>query len=156
RVKRAAVLFRGKRQLLVNADGLVLRFFHFNNRQLAQFKQAIDEGRSVRAFGEVRMAGEMVHPRYRFVSGSEPLPETLTPVYPATAGIGQATLRAKVLEALDDGPLEDTVPPGLRARYALPPFDESVKLLHRPPPKIDATSLIERAHPAWRRVKFDE
>src|ERR687888_352241 len=25
-----------------------------------------------------------------------------------------------------------------------------------PPPKIDAASLIERTHPAWRRVKFDE
>jgi ATP-dependent DNA helicase RecG len=156
RLKRAAVLFRGKRQLLVNADGLVLRFFHFNNRQLAQFKQAIDDGRSVRAFGEVRMAGEMVHPRYRFVRGDEPLPDSLTPVYPATAGIGQATLRPRVLEALDGGPLEDTVPPDLRARYGLPPFDEAVRLLHRPPPDVDSAALIERTHPAWRRVKFDE
>ncbi len=155
RVLRAGVVFRGKRQLIVTAQGLVLRFFHFHASQVAQFKQAIEKGLYVRAFGEVRL-GEMVHPRYRFVSGSEPLPDTLTPVYPSSAGVGQAPLRAKVLEALDAGPLEDTVPPGLRARYALPPFDESVRLLHRPPPKIDAASLIERVHPAWRRVKFDE
>ena len=159
RVQRAAVVFRGTRQLLVNADGLVLRFFHFHSSQLAQFKQAIEKGLYVRAFGELRrglLGAEMAHPRYRFVEADQPLPETLTPVYPATAGIGQATLRSKVLEALDAGALEDTVPPGLRAKYALPAFDESVRLLHRPPPKIDAASLIERTHPAWRRVKFDE
>ncbi|HYY61472.1 MAG TPA: DEAD/DEAH box helicase, partial [Burkholderiales bacterium] len=159
RVQRAAVVFRGTRQLLVNADGLVLRFFHFHSSQLAQFKQAIEKSLYVRAFGELRrglLGAEMAHPRYRFVEADQPLPETLTPVYPATAGIGQATLRSKVLEALDAGALEDTVPPGLRAKYALPAFDESVRLLHRPPPKIDAASLIERTHPAWRRVKFDE
>jgi ATP-dependent DNA helicase RecG len=159
RLQRATMVFRGKRQLLVSAEGLVLRFFHFRNSQLAQFKRAIDEGRQVRAFGEVRrgLAGaEMIHPRYRFVAPEEPLPETLTPVYPAAAGITQGRLRAKVLEALDAGPLEDTVPPDLRARYALAPFHESVQLLHRPPPGIALASLAGRTHPAWRRVKFDE
>jgi ATP-dependent DNA helicase RecG len=159
RVQRAAVVFRGKRQLVVNAEGLVLRFFHFHQSQLAQFKQAVEEGLHVRAFGEVRrglLGAEMAHPRYRFVRPGQPLSETLTPVYPASAGIGQGTLRQKVLEALDAGPLEDTVPPGLRAKYALPAFDESVRLLHRPPPGIAALSLAERTHPAWLRIKFDE
>jgi len=156
RMQRVAVVFRGKRQLIVNAEGpLILRFFHFHQGQVAAFKRAIENGQLVRAFGEARL-GEMVHPRYRFVAGDEPLPETLTPVYPATAGVGQGTLRPKVLEALDSGPLEDTVPPDLRRRYALPGFEESVKLLHRPPPGIDAASLVDRTHPAWRRVKFDE
>ncbi len=159
RLQRARVVFRGKRQLLIDADGLMLRFFHFNNSQLAQFKRAIGEGRQVRAFGEVRrgLAGaEMIHPRYRFVAPDEPLPETLTPVYPAAAGIAQGKLRVKVLEALDGGPLEDTVPPELRARFALAPFDEAVRLLHRPPPGIELAALAGRTHPAWRRVKFDE
>ena len=155
RPQRAAVVYRGKRQLIVYGDGLILRFFHFHQGQVTQFKQAIEKDLYVRAFGEVRL-GEMVHPRYRFVTGDEPLPQTLTPVYPSSAGIGQGTLRVKVLEALDAGPLEDTVPPDLRAKYALSAFDESVKLLHRPPPGIDAASLAERTHPAWQRVKFDE
>ena len=154
-VLRAAVVFRGKRQLIVTARSLVLRFFHFHASQLEKFRQAAEKGLRVRAFGEVRL-GEMVHPRYRFVERDEPLPETLTPVYPSSVGIGQGTLRPKVLEALDAGPLEDTVPPGLRAKYGLPGFEESVKLLHRPPPGIDARALAERTHPAWRRVKFDE
>ncbi len=159
RVQRAAIVFRGRRQLLVNAEGLVLRFFHFRNSQLAQFKAAIEQGRYVRAFGEVRggLAGaEMIHPRYRFVAPQEPLPDTLTPVYPAAAGISQAKLRTKVLEALDAGLLEDTVPPDLRARFGLAAFDESVRLLHRPPPGIELASLAARTHAAWRRVKFDE
>ena len=159
RVERASIVFRGKRQLVVNAEGLVLRFFHFRASQLAQFKRAIDEGRLVRAYGEVRrgLAGaEMIHPRYRFVAAGEPLPDTLTPVYPAAAGIAQGKLRAKVLEALDAGPLEDTVPPEIRARFALAPFDEAVRLLHRPPPGIELGALAGRTHPAWRRVKFDE
>ena len=159
RLQRAAIVFRGKRQLLVHAEGLVLRFFHFRASQLAQFKGAAEEGRWVRAFGEVRpgLAGaEMIHPRYRFVAPDEPLPQTLTPVYPAAAGIGQARLRAKVLEALDAGPLEDTVPPEIRARHSLAPFDESVRLLHRPPPGVELAALAGRTHPAWRRIKFDE
>ena len=159
RVQRAAIVFRGKRQLLVNAEGLVLRFFHFRASQLAQFKAAIEQGRQVRAFGEVRggLAGaEMIHPRYRFVAPEEPLPDTLTPVYPAAAGISQAKLRARVLEALDAGPLEDTVPPELRARFGLAGFDESVRLLHRPPPGVELAALAGRTHEAWRRVKFDE
>ncbi|HET7198447.1 MAG TPA: ATP-dependent DNA helicase RecG, partial [Burkholderiales bacterium] len=159
RVQRAAIVFRGKRQLLVNAEGLVLRFFHFRNSQLAQFKRAIEEGRWVRAFGELRrgLAGaEMIHPRYRFVAPDEPLPDTLTPVYPAAAGISQGKLRARVLEALDAGPLEDTLPPELRAQHGLASFDESVRLLHRPPPGAALAALAGRTHPAWRRVKFDE
>jgi ATP-dependent DNA helicase RecG len=155
RVLRAAIVFRGKRQLVVNAAGLMLRFFHFRQSQLDQFREAAEKGLSVRAFGEVRL-GEMIHPRYRFVAGDEPLPQTLTPVYPASAGVGQATVRKGVLEALDAGPLEDTLPPQLRRKYGLGGFDESVKLLHRPPPGIDAHELAERAHPAWRRIKFDE
>jgi ATP-dependent DNA helicase RecG len=159
RPQRAAILFRGKRQLVVQAEGLVLRFFHFRNSQLAHFKQAIEQGRLVRAFGEVRgglLGAEMIHPRYRFVAPDEPLPDRLTPVYPAAAGIGQAKLRARVLEALDAGPLEDTLPPDLREKCALAPFDDSVRLLHRPPPGLPLAALADRTHPAWRRIKFDE
>ena len=154
-VLRAAVVFRGKRQLVVNAAGLMLRFFHFRNTQLDQFREAAEKGLCVRAFGEVRL-GEMIHPRYRFVAGEEPLPQTLTPVYPVTAGVAQASVRKAVLEALDAGPLEDTVPPDLRAKYGLSGFEDAVKLLHRPPPGIDFGSLVGRTHAAWRRVKFDE
>jgi ATP-dependent DNA helicase RecG len=159
RIERAQIAYRGKRQLIVHADGLVLKFFHFRNFQLDAFKRAIAQGRYVRAFGEVRrglLGAEMTHPRYRFVEPGLPPPDTLTPVYHSTASVSQPTLRAKVLEALDAGPLADTVPPAVLARLALPEFGASVKLLHRPPPAVDINSLATRAHPAWRRMKFDE
>ncbi|HYL88305.1 MAG TPA: ATP-dependent DNA helicase RecG [Burkholderiales bacterium] len=159
RLERAQIAYRGSRQLIVHAEGLVLKFFHFRKFQLDAFKRAIEQGRYVRAFGEARrglLGVEMTHPRYRFIEPGLPPPDTLTPVYPSTASVSQAALRAKVLEALDAGPLADTVPPALLARFALPEFSESVRLLHRPTPGIDIGSLAARSHPAWRRVKFDE
>ncbi|HEV3010094.1 MAG TPA: ATP-dependent DNA helicase RecG, partial [Burkholderiales bacterium] len=93
RVLKAQVMFRPKRQLVVHAEGLVLRFFNFYGSQLKQFQQAAETGHMVRAFGEVRggfFGAEMAHPRYRIVDADEPLAQALTPVYPTTAGLGQA------------------------------------------------------------------
>ena len=52
----------------------------------------------------------MVHPRYRVLRGAEPLPDTLTPVYPTTAGLSQAVLRRLIAEALARVDLSDTLP----------------------------------------------
>ena len=151
-VRRAEVAFRPRRQLVVHADGLVLRFLNFYGSQLKQFERAVAQGRHVRALGEVRpgwFGAEMVHPRYRIVASDEPLARALTPVYPTTAGLGQATLRKLVQEALDAEPIEDTLPAALLARHGLAPLAESVRLLHQPAPAADLGA-------AWRRVKFDE
>jgi ATP-dependent DNA helicase RecG len=101
-VQRAEVAFRPKRQLVVHAEGLVLRFLHFYGSQLKQFERAVAHGLHVRAYGEVRpgwFGAEMVHPRYRIVPADEPLAQTLTPVYPTTAGLGQAVLRKPLRHA---------------------------------------------------------
>jgi ATP-dependent DNA helicase RecG len=151
-VLRAEIAFRPRRQLVVHCEGLVLRFLNFYGSQVKQFERAVGEGRHVRAYGEVRpgwFGAEVVHPRYRIVAPEEPLPATLTPVYPTTAGLSQATLRKLVLEALAAEPVEDTLPAALLRRHALAPLAESVRLLHQPPPGADLA-------PAWRRVKFDE
>jgi ATP-dependent DNA helicase RecG len=151
-VRRAEIAFRPRRQLVVHADALVLRFLNFYGSQLKQFERAVAEGAHVRAFGEVRpgwFGAEMVHPRYRIVTPDAPLEQSLTPVYPTTAGLGQATLRKLVQEALESDPIEDTLPAALLARHGLAPLADSVRLLHRPPPGADLGA-------AWRRVKFDE
>ena len=152
RVLKAKIMYRPKRQLVVHAEGLVLRFFNFYPSQLKQFERAAEAGQRVRAFGEVRsgfFGVEMAHPRYRLVGENEPLPQSLTPIYPTTAGLGQADLRARILEALEAGPLEDTLPEGLRRDLGLEGFQQAVRLLHRPPPGEDLEA-------AWRRVRFDE
>jgi ATP-dependent DNA helicase RecG len=152
KLRRAEIAFRPRRQLVVHAEGLVLRFFNFYGSQLKQFQRAAEEGRRVRAFGEVRpgwFGAEMAHPRYRIVSEGEPLPDALTPIYPTTAGLSQTDLRSHILQALDSEPLEDTLPSGFLEKLNLAGFAESVRLLHRPAPGTDPAA-------AWRRVKFDE
>jgi ATP-dependent DNA helicase RecG len=159
RVLNAEVKYRPKRQLLVHAEGLALRFLNFYASQLKQFQRAADEGLLVRAYGEVRpgfFGAEMVHPRYRIVAAGEPLPQTLTPVYPTTAGLSQYTLRKLVLEALDEAVLEDTLPEVLRRHHALAGIAESIRSLHRPAPDASLAELSDRRGEAWRRVKFDE
>jgi ATP-dependent DNA helicase RecG len=159
RVKRAEIAYRPRRQLVVHAEGLALRFFNFYASQLKQFQRAAAAGQLVRAYGEVRtgfFGAEMAHPRYRIVSEGEPLPATLTPIYPATAGVSQAELRARVLRELDSADLTDTLAAALKRTYGLKDFADSVRLLHRPPPGVELASLGERTHPAWQRMKFDE
>jgi len=151
-VLKAQVMYRPKRQLVVHAEGLVLRFFNFYGSQLKQFQRAAEQGLRVRAFGEVRpgfFGAEMAHPRYRIVAEGEPLPEALTPIYPTTAGLKQTDLRPLVLDALDREPLDDTLPEGLRRSLGLVDFANAVRLLHRPQTGSEPDA-------AWRRVKFDE
>jgi ATP-dependent DNA helicase RecG len=151
-VLKAQVMYRPKRQLVVHGEGVVLRFFNFYGSQLKQFERAAEQGKRVRAFGEVRrgfFGAEMAHPRYRVVAPGEPLPTALTPIYPTTAGLKQADLRRYVLEALDAGPLDDTLPDSLLQRLDLVAFADAVRLLHRPQTGKDPEA-------AWRRVKFDE
>ena len=158
-VVESKVEYRGRRTLIVKlTDGereLWIRFLHFYPSQQKQFK----EGRRVRLFGEVRQGffgDEMVHPKYRIVEKGAPLSRSLTPVYPTTAGLSQSALKGAIENALDSLVLDDTLDAERVAKLGLRPFRESVLFLHRPPPDVDAASLGERTHPAWRRLKFDE
>jgi len=158
-VVESEVKFRPRRTLVVKCtDGkseLWLRFLNFYPSQVKQMAP----GRRLRLFGEVRpgfFGAEMVHPKVRVVDETTPLPASLTPVYPTTAGMSQANLRGFIEHALDTLLLDDTLEPALLERLALQGFRESVLLLHRPPPDVPAASLADRTHPAWRRLKFDE
>jgi ATP-dependent DNA helicase RecG len=158
-VVRSEVVSRPRRMLQVELDDgtgrIALRFLHFYGSQVGQL--AI--GRRVRAHGEVRgglFGLEMVHPRYRLASAAERLPQRLTPVYPTVAGIGQATLRGAVLDALAQADWPDTLRPGTAERLGLPPLMDSLRLLHQPPPDVPMSAIEDRIHPAWRRLVFEE
>jgi ATP-dependent DNA helicase RecG len=153
------VAYRPRRQLVLKVrdrSGLLfVRFLNFYPNQARTYTA----GRRVRLFGEVRpgfFGDEMVHPRVRVVTAVEPLPQSLTPVYPTTAGLSQQTLRRLIDSALARTDLSDTLPEAIRSRYGLEPFAAAVQVLHRPPPAADAAALEHRTHPAWRRLKFDE
>ncbi len=98
----------------------------------------------------------MIHPRFRVVREDEPLADSLTPVYPTTAGLGQGTLRKAIQAALQRGGFDDTLPESLRQSLRLQPLAAALQALHHPPPNMAQAALDEALEPAWRRVRFDE
>ena len=153
------VQYRPRRTLVCRVeDGsgtMTLRFLNFYPSQIKQ----LAAGKRVRLFGEMRygfVGMEMVHPQYRMVGAEEPVAEALTPIYPTTAGLGQAALRKLVQSALAECDLADTLPDEVLRALRLPTFAESVTYLHQPPPDAPLELLAERTHPAWQRLKFDE
>src|SRR5690606_20870664 len=77
-------------------------------------------------------------------------------VYPTTNGLSQVSLRKAIDAALGVADLSDSLPAELCDRYGLIPFSEAIKVLHHPPAHVSHTELLEREHPAWIRIKFDE
>lgn len=153
------ITFRPRRTLicrLQDAGGeLYLRFLNFYPSQQKQL--AVDQ--QIRAIGEVRQGFyglEMVHPKCRTVNGETPLQTSLTPVYPTTAGLSQATLRKLIANAFEVLEIHDHLPEAIRQQLKLAGFSSSLQLLHKPTPDIASSSLEDRSHPAWRRIKFDE
>lgn len=159
----AEIVYRRRRALVARIhDGtgaLTLRWFHFAARQ----REQLVAGAHLRLYGEVRHgpAGlEVVHPEYRLVGpdGPPPLDEALTPVYPATEGVGQQTLRRVAGAALAwlerTGGLPDHAAPALPPD--LPGLAGALATVHRPPPDVDVGALLAGTHPACRRLAFEE
>jgi ATP-dependent DNA helicase RecG len=142
-------------QLQDESDVLHLRFLNFYPSQVAQMQV----GTRLRVFGEPRQGFfgmEMVHPQCKKVTEDTPLKQALTPVYPTTASLSQATLRGLVDQVLTQDGLQDTLPQSLLQRLKLPDFAGTIRLLHQPSPEISFVALESREHPAWRRLAFDE
>ena len=166
-VIRNQVLFRPRRQLLVTIQDdtavLQLRFLNFYPSQ--QKQMAV--GAHVRVRGDVRegfQGAEMVHPTVRAVAPDAPLPSSLTPVYPASAGISQTIIRKAVAQALREPSLKESLAEFLPAELLVqllpshdwPHLQAAITYLHQPPADADTQALLERTHPAWRRVQFEE
>ncbi len=158
------VAFRGRRQMLSRiGDGsgyLTLRFFHFTAKQ----QEGLKRGMRIRCFGEVRRgpAGlEIVHPEYRRADIAEAMgaDEHLTPIYPGTEGLTQGRLRQLVRTALDQTTaqdLADWLPPALLEGSQLPSLRQALEYVHRPPADAPVELLLDRRHPAQRRLAFEE
>ena len=138
---------------------LVLRFFHFRAQQVAQFSV----GARVRAYGTPRpgqLGLEMVHPSYRILGeGEHALGTSLDPVYPEIEGIGPASLRklmAQALEALPAAEALELLPADARDALRLPSLREALLTLHRPPRDADVAALQAGVHPAQRRLALEE
>lgn len=167
KVVACQVVFRPRRQLLVTLEDdtgtLHLRWLNFYPSQ--QKQMAV--GAHLRVRGEIRdghLGSEMVHPTVKAVAADSPLPKSLTPVYPATAGVSQTVIRKAVAQALIHPTIQtflaDVLPAQLMTEL-LPgdhwyPLHQAIHYLHQPPADADTQALLERTHPAWRRVQFEE
>ncbi len=166
-VASAEIQYRPRRQfvcLLRDSErtgaSLVLRFFSF----YPSHQKSLTTGTRVRVFGDVRegyFGPEIVHPQFKVVHEDTPLPDRLTPVYPTTAGLTQDTLRKAVERAIaaDPSRTADTLPEPFVRKRGLWKFDDAVRFLHAPPPKLAGSAqkaLDARTHSAWVRLKFDE
>ena len=169
-VIKSEVMFRPRRQLVVtiedDTEQLILRFLNFYPSQQKQMAL----GAHLRVRGDVRQGfygPEMVHPTVKAVPSDAPLSNTLTPVYSTTAGIGQTTLRKAIDKALKTPEISEflseiiplsklpwKMPNGLLKD--LPTLEHAIRDLHHPPANADKDSLLERTHPAWRRIQFEE
>jgi ATP-dependent DNA helicase RecG len=132
-----------------------LTFFQFN---LERLKKIVAPGRRLIVAGEVsEFAGrlQLIHPELFEPEAAEVV--RLRPVYPATEGLPQATLRRLVRQAL---PLAAEVPalvPGeVRARLRLPPPAEALRALHAPEPEAGLAALNASSSPAHHALIFEE
>ena len=137
---------------------IMLRLFRFFPSQLRQLR----EGAHIRCYGEARFGPEgfeLVHPHCLSVNadGSPPLPESLSPVYPTTQGLAQATLAGLIADTvgrLVDGRIELQDPlPDVGAELSLV---EALRTVHAPRAHENLDALIDGHHPAVQRLALEE
>jgi ATP-dependent DNA helicase RecG len=157
-------IVQGKRRMLVvtlsDGSGLIsLRFFHFT----AALQKSLAVGRALRCFGEVKRGprgAEMLHPEYKTLDDiNTPITvaESLTPVYPTTDGLKQASLRKltdKALQRLAGARVQELLPEPFRVNdYSLA---DALTFVHRPPPDVSIELLEQGRHPAQLRLITEE
>lgn len=164
-IQLSQVKFGRRRSLLCHvSDGtgaIILRLFHFSKAQ----QQQLAKGRRIRCFGEVRNGPaslEMVHPEYQLLAdeGVVPVDNELTPIYPTTEGLHQLSLRKLIKQALsclDQESMPELLIETARlhqsAEYSLV---DALKYVHQPPPDAAVQQLLDRHHPAQKRLAYEE
>ncbi|AYQ27388.1 MULTISPECIES: ATP-dependent DNA helicase RecG [unclassified Polaromonas] len=159
-VTHSDIAFRPRRQLRVTVDdgsgSCVLRFINF----YPAHQKTLSVGARVRVRGEIRggfVAREMIHPAFRLAGGE--LPGALTPVYPTAAGLPQNYLRKAVLSGLARADLRETIPAEVLSKNMPQPawnLRQALQFLHHPTPDVALSTLEDRSHPAWQRLKAEE
>jgi len=155
----AAVTMGRRRTLLVKVEDatgvLTIRFFHFRQSQVAQFRQ----GLPIQLYGTARrIAGqlEMIHPEYRLGAAATLVEDALTPVYPTVSGLGQRTWRnlcQQALKMLHNAPPADLLAGIIDDDITL---HEAIAFLHNPPHTAALSEIQQGLHPAQLRLAREE
>ncbi|MES2217212.1 MAG: ATP-dependent DNA helicase RecG, partial [Pseudomonadota bacterium] len=148
-------------QLRDVSGSITLRFFYMSALQ----QQTFQEGQELQCFGEVRRGThglEMIHPEYQLQTENKIVPDTesLTPIYPATEGLSQRTLRKLTDQALrllmQDSVLQEILPDAVLKQFAFPSLVDALRYVHRPPVDAPVDALLEKQHIAQKRLVFEE
>ena len=155
----AEVSYKPRKALIARLEDtsgqLTLRFLHFYPSQIA----ALKVGTKLRVYGEIRhgfFGYEMVHPHCKAVGEKTVVAETLTPVYPTTAGLTQPNIRKAIALAIKQDVMPETLPIYVYKSLNLPSFATSIQALHNPTPDANLNALENHATQEWRRLAFDE
>lgn len=164
-IKSVSMPPRGRTKLLCelrDETGVVyLRFFHVLSFQMGVLKA----GTRLRCYSEVRLGPkglEMVHPEFKVITPEKNLPPEshLTPIYPATEGLSQYTLRKLTtngLAAIENQTLfDELLPASLLQDLSFPSFKEALHFIHKPPRDTALAALIEGKTIAQKRLVFEE
>ncbi|MCW3172739.1 ATP-dependent DNA helicase RecG [Shewanella subflava] len=156
-------IIQGRRRMLIcnvrdDTGPMTLRFFNFSMAQ----RSAMQQGAMIRAYGEIRRGNyhaEIVHPEYKIIQVGDDanLSETLTPIYPTTEGLKQASwikLTDQALLMLSQGGLAELIPTNLQPNNLSLP--QALMILHRPDKNVDPHVLEQGDHPAQQRLVQEE
>ncbi|KAF3978180.1 MAG: ATP-dependent DNA helicase RecG [Methylococcales symbiont of Iophon sp. n. MRB-2018] len=159
------ILMTGRNSLLCrisdNTAYITLRFFHFNAKQLSN----LSPGTLISCFGEIRhgyQGLEIIHPEYKIISSTNNITENcLSPIYPLTEGLRQASLRKAIKQSLSicleqQQSLPDYLPEFILSKYQYPSLRVALQTLHSPEQQITAEQLQQGDCSALKRLAFEE
>jgi ATP-dependent DNA helicase RecG len=159
---------RGRRlyeMIIGDATGTVrCLWFQFHE---AYMRQRYRPGQRVIVTGEVRInpylgqRKEVHHPDLEVVDANEREPlhtGRMVPVYPATEGLHQKTLRTVIKRIVDEyaDQVEDCLPQALRQRLQLMEASQALREVHFPSAGADLEALNHWSSEAHRRLVFEE
>ncbi|QYK01717.1 ATP-dependent DNA helicase RecG [Shewanella psychrotolerans] len=160
---QSSQIIQGRKRMLTctvrdDTGMMTLRFFNFSVAQ----RNGLENGATIRAYGEVRRGKhhpEIIHPEYKVLHTDSDLnlSETLTPIYPTTEGLKQASwikLTDQALALLAHGALKELLPPQLQPNQMS--LNDALQLLHRPPIGVALYELDQGTHPAQQRLIQEE
>ena len=159
---------RGRRlyeMIIGDATGTVrCLWFQFHE---AYMRQRYRTGQRVIVTGEVRInpysgqRKEVHHPDLEILEADEREPlhtGRVVPVYPATEGLHQKTLRTVIKRIVDEYAyqVEDCLPPALRERLRLMEASQALREVHFPSADADLEALNHWSSEAHHRLVFEE
>jgi ATP-dependent DNA helicase RecG len=159
---------RGRRlyEMIVGDATGTMRCLWFQFHE-AYMRQRYRTGQRVIVTGEIRINAysgqrkEVHHPDLELIEADEREPlhtGRMVPVYPATEGLHQKTLRTVIKRIVDEyaHQVEDCLPPALRERLHLMEASQALREVHFPSADADLEALNHWSSEAHRRLVFEE